>query len=631
MLDLLRRGVKTWVAKALFALLVGSFAIWGIGDVFNFGISTSVATVGDKKIGAERFAAALNRQTRQFSQQIGQPIDAQMARSLGLPQATLSQLVDEAALDSTVESLGVSASDEAVRRVVLDDPSFRNDKGEFDQARYRYLLAQNGFSVEGYEAMARDALARNQLVRALADGAQAPQSAVDAIYRWRTETRILTALVLDEAQAGAIAEPDEAALAAWHEAHPEDFTAPERRSAVFLDLDPEALAADWEPAEEDVAAAYEARRAEFDQPERRSLYQLVYDNREEAEAALARLAAGESDFDGLIAARGETRGDVALGAVAKKDVAAKIADAAFGLGETGVAGPVDTGFGFALIEVAAIEPAKTTSLDEARPMILSELRRQHGLDLAPEKAGEAEERRAGGATLEEIAKTLGLTLGRVEGLAADGTELGGAFAAGIAADPAFRQELFAAGEGEERDFAQTAEGAWFVLRVEAIQPSELRPLDEVRNEVAAAWRADAVQKALETKAEALVARIAEGATVDAVAAELGLEPISEGPKTRNDGWGAVPAALVERLFNEPVGGAGFEPAGQTVVIAAVASVAEGQLTAENIQLRDSLERQMNNLAAEDALALFAAAKRSELGVHVDQQTYEAMIGQAAGR
>jgi peptidyl-prolyl cis-trans isomerase D len=35
MLDALRRGATGWVAKILFALLVLSFAIWGVADVFT--------------------------------------------------------------------------------------------------------------------------------------------------------------------------------------------------------------------------------------------------------------------------------------------------------------------------------------------------------------------------------------------------------------------------------------------------------------------------------------------------------------------------------------------------------------------------------------------------------------------
>lgn len=625
MLDLLRRGVKTWVAKALFALLVASFAIWGIGDVFSFGLSNSVASVGDRKIGAERFAAALNRETQALSQQFGQPLDPQTVRALGLPQGVLGRLVDEAALDAAAAELGVSAPDEAVRRTILADPSFQTAAGGFDEARYRYLLAQNGFTPDGYEAETRNALARAELLRALTDGARAPAGAIEAIYAWRTETREIEAATLDAARARDVGAPDEAALAAHHEANAAEFTAPERRAAVFLHLDPVALAAGWAPAEEDLLAAYDARRAEYDRPERRRLFQIVYDKREEAEAALARLASGAADFDALLADRGETRGDATLGLVTRAEVSKAVGEAAFGLGETGVAGPADTGFGFALVEVAEIAAAETTPFETARPDLETELRRLHGLDLAPERAGEVEERRAAGATLEEIAAELGLALGRVEGLGTDGTLTSGAAAEGLAADPAFRDELFAAAEGEEREFVEASDGAFFVLRVETVAPAALRPLAEVREAVADSWRAAAVRAALTAEAEALAARLSAGETLAAVAAELGLATVREGPKTRAEGWAAIPAGLAERLFALPAGGAAFEPVGETVVLAQVAEVAPGRPTAENLALRDGLERQMNGLAAEDALALFAAAKRADLGVSVNQQTLDALL------
>ena len=45
MLEFLRRGVKSWVAKALLLLLIASFAVWGISDVFSVRVDSAVATV----------------------------------------------------------------------------------------------------------------------------------------------------------------------------------------------------------------------------------------------------------------------------------------------------------------------------------------------------------------------------------------------------------------------------------------------------------------------------------------------------------------------------------------------------------------------------------------------------------
>lgn len=625
MLNLLRRGVKTWVAKVLFGLLVASFAIWGIGDVFSFGLGSSVATVGDQKIPAERFAGALNRETRAASQRFGQPLDPEMVRSLGLPQMVLSRLAQEATLDQTMADLKVSAPDDAVRNAIVADPSFVGATGGFDQSSYRYILAQNGFTAESYEETTRRTLARRQLVLALSDGAKAPAGAVEALYAFQTETRSFDYITLGAQQAGEIGEPDEAALEAYHDANPDAFSEPERRSAVFLHLALRDIGVNHEPIEEDLRALYAARASDYDRPERRELFQIVYDAKPAAEAAAARIASGDADFDALLAERGESRADVALGDVTQDEVSAAAGEAAFALEAPGAAGPVSTGFGFALIDVASITPAETTPFEEARDSLVVDLRRDHALDLAPELAGEIEDRRAGGATLEDIAAELKLPLGRAELVAADGA--GGE---GFVKDPTFLEELFTAEEGEERDLIETSSGEFFVLRVETIAPAAVRPLADARDEVAAAWRQAEIRAALAEKAAALTARLDGGETLSAIAEDAGLTVATEGPKTRGESWAAIPPELLETLFDAPLGHAGFAPAGESVTIAAVAAIEAGAPSAQNLALRDALENQMNEMAANDTLALFIAAKQAEVGVSVNNQVLDSLLSQSGG-
>ena len=68
MLDALRRGSTGMVAKALFAILVMSFAIWGIGPVFrNFGRG-ALAKVGPHEIRVEDFQRSLQNELRAIRQ-----------------------------------------------------------------------------------------------------------------------------------------------------------------------------------------------------------------------------------------------------------------------------------------------------------------------------------------------------------------------------------------------------------------------------------------------------------------------------------------------------------------------------------------------------------------------------------
>ena len=50
MLQFIRGAVGTWVVKILFAVLIASFAIWGIGDIFrSHGPTTTVAAIAETR------------------------------------------------------------------------------------------------------------------------------------------------------------------------------------------------------------------------------------------------------------------------------------------------------------------------------------------------------------------------------------------------------------------------------------------------------------------------------------------------------------------------------------------------------------------------------------------------------
>ena len=76
MLTQMRRGAGTWVAKIFIALLVVSFGIWGIADIFRgFGVN-QLAKVGDTEITAVEFQRDYERAIQRLSQQMGRPIPA---------------------------------------------------------------------------------------------------------------------------------------------------------------------------------------------------------------------------------------------------------------------------------------------------------------------------------------------------------------------------------------------------------------------------------------------------------------------------------------------------------------------------------------------------------------------------
>jgi peptidyl-prolyl cis-trans isomerase D len=68
MLDALRKGASGWLAQLFIAVLVISFAAWGIADVFRGFRADTVATVGKTDISINDFARQYDFAKRQLSQ-----------------------------------------------------------------------------------------------------------------------------------------------------------------------------------------------------------------------------------------------------------------------------------------------------------------------------------------------------------------------------------------------------------------------------------------------------------------------------------------------------------------------------------------------------------------------------------
>jgi hypothetical protein len=97
---------------------------------------------------------------------------------------------------------------------------------------------------------------------------------------------------------------------------------------MFLSMDD--IEKNIEIAPEEVAAYYKEHIDEYEQPEQRAVLQLVFENEEDATAAAQKLANG-IDFMSVAAAAGQTMTDVALGYVARADLADELAEVIFAL------------------------------------------------------------------------------------------------------------------------------------------------------------------------------------------------------------------------------------------------------------------------------------------------------------
>ena len=202
-----------------------------------------------------------------------------------------------------------------------------------------------------------------------------------------------------------------------------------------------ALREEATPSDDEVQAAYDARAETFTQPEQVCARHILVDSEEKAQAILdqlkdgadfAEIATGESTDPGS----GANGGD--LGCFEQASMVEPFGEAAFAAELNTPVGPVQTQFGYHVIEVYDRKEAGQQSLEEVKPQLEQELaqekfgtaietlRADSGVEVFPEAAGLNPESQLDGET--GGAETGGAETGGAEtgGAETGGAETGGA-------------------------------------------------------------------------------------------------------------------------------------------------------------------------------------------------------------
>jgi peptidyl-prolyl cis-trans isomerase D len=611
-----RGGITKTLVWILLGLLIVGLA--GFGATNLSGAARSIGSVGDQEIDIDEYARGLQEEIRAIEAQTRQPLAFSDALAIGLDRTVLARLVTAAAIDNEAARLGLSVGDEVVADQILQIPAFQSINGSFDRDAYRFALQQAGLSESRFETQLRRETARSLLQGAMVDGAVMPQTYADTLMAFAGERRSFSWATLDAAMLEApVGQPDEAELTAWYEANPDAFTTPAAKRITVAALTPDMILDTITVDEEALRAEYEARRNEYDTPERRLVERLAFSTDAAAEAAIASLAAGESDFETLVADRGLSLADVDLGDVSQPDLGS--AGGEIFAAEVGaVVGPYPSTLGPAIFRINGVLNAQSISFEEVRDDLAAELAPDRARRVIEAQAGGIDDMLAGGATLEELVADTEMELQQI----AWSPEVD----AGIAAYPAFRS---AARELEADDYPALTElddGGIFAMRLEEELPPRLQTLDEVREQAIAGWRAAQTVTELRALAETLVT---EYATTGDLAA-LGLAVIEETGLTRDQFIPGTAPGFLERVFTMETGDLAVidgpdEGTGPTVLIVRLDRILPTDEANPNVAaLRARLEGSARAGLAQDLFQAYVGQLQMQAGVRLDQPAINAV-------
>lgn len=523
MLDSLRNASRTLAAKLLLLLLVVSFGIWGVSASLVSSNSHAVMTVGDQTVTPNQFRFAYQRQMALLSQQFGTRLTTEQAKAFGIDRQVLGELAAQASLKQLADDMKLGLSEDRLVNLIAEDPAFKSPGGQFDRQVFRERLRSAGYTEDDYIKDRSNLAVRNQILEAIQDGFAPPQVLVDALKQHENEQRSIDYILLSNANIDPVKAPAEDVLAAWFESHKAQYRAPEYRKFTYVKLEPSDIANQSAITDAQVAEYYEKNKDKFRTAGRRTVEQLVFPNKEMAEAAATQIRAGTTTYDQVVKDQGKQPADVLLGEFTKETMPdPSIADAVFAVQKDGGISPViDGAFGPVILRVTGIKGDSMKTLDEAKDEIRTELATANAAEQLNSVHDRYEDLRGGGSSLADAATQLNLKAVTISAVDANGEDEKGNPVEGLPT-PALLTEVFRTEPGTEAPAVNIGREGYVWFDVDQIIPPRDRTLDEVRDRVVADWTAEQQSNALTAKAEELKNRLEKSETLQTIAGEMGL-------------------------------------------------------------------------------------------------------------
>ena len=630
MLRGLRKASSNWLGKTIMAIVMGvliiSFGIWGIADIFRgFGQST-VAKVGHTEISLNEFRQLYTDRLQQIGRQFGRPLTPEQARAFGVDRQVLQQTIAETALDEQTQRLGLGQSNDETRRTILNDPNFKGANGQFDPERFQAVLRQVGYTEQRYVADQRKVSLRRQLAGTISAGIEPPKTMIEALSRFQNEQRSIEYIKLGAAQAGTIDPPSPEVLASYFNDHKIQFRAPEYRKIAFVVVTPEEIGKWTDVSDDDAKKLFEQRRDQLGTPEKREVSQMVFPTMEEATAARSRIASGAS-FDDIAKERGLKPSDVELGLVSKSEIIdPAVADAAFKLASGDVSQPVQGKFGVALVKIGKIDPGVTVSYESVAQNLKREIATERARQTVSDLRDKMEDERAGGASVTEAAQKLKLAVTTVDAVDRSGRQPNGQPVANIPPGLDLVTQAFNSDVGVDND-PISYRGGYVWYDVLGVTPSRDRTLDEVKDQVEAKWREDQIDERLKTKGSEIMKKLEQGSKLADAAAAVAVPVETAANFKRQDTPPGVPATVVSAAFRTAKDGAGQAAGGvdQWIVFRVTdITVPPTDFASDDIKkLKDSLQRSMED----EQITEYVAKLETNIGTSINESAFAQVTGE----
>lgn len=534
MRDGAKGGITKFILFGFLVMAVAGLVLMDVGGVFRGGVgSTDAAKIGGETIPITTF----DRTVRRSLGQIG--ITTQEAYQQGYITQLIGAEVRNRIWQQTAEKYGLLVGDKRAAAHVKSLITPLLQPGQRPQDVLAQLLAAQGMSERDFENSIKREMMAGVLTNSIRAGFAAPAPLATAdLWRYQNETRSIAYIPFKDSEIESVTAPSEEQLNAFYESMKMRFRIPERREIHVITVDDAAMKETLVVTDEEIESVYERDIDLYYAPKRWVIQQALLTGKDKAEEIAALARDGKSIETAVEEVTGRSADYLGESEAAEDnmldEVRVVVTEAAAGE----VLGPVQTPLGYSVIKVTDIKEASVKPLSEVRASIQDEIKENQLLDQIYDMAGTLDDLFAGGATPENVAEQIDVTVTSYDpvdqfGRSEDNED---AFAKVGESRDIILETAFQLFEGESSEVIEMPDGSLSAIHVAAIQPASHQPLEDVRDELLAIWNRD--QKRADNRArvlEALARNEAENKGLRDLAQSLSKSVKTETSVQRNAG------------------------------------------------------------------------------------------------
>lgn len=522
MLELFRENSKGWLAKAILAVIIFIFALFGIESYLTqSGSNVSIATVGASDVTMEQYNKALQDARELVQSENGGKVDPAILENAKFKQSVLDRLISDRLLADEIKQKKYSVTDKQLSAYILSMPEFKKNE-KFAQDVYDQILLQNRLTPSQFESRVRSGLAEQQIYGSLSQIVFQSGVVVESALKSALQAREISIGEIKSTDFMRDVKVDQAQISAYYEQNKEKFRIPEQIKLEFVLMSANSLIPSITVTDDEVKKFYQENFSKYQGSEQRRASHILIAfgvaataeskqaSRKKAEEILVLVKNNPDKFEELAKKYSQDTGSAEkggdLGVIARGAMVKPFEDAVYALKPGAVSELVESEFGYHIVKLTEIQ-GQSQDFNAVKAQIKGDLIYRKALDKFSEQAetfSNTVYEQSG--SLQPVAKMFGLPIQTSAWLTqADAVKF---FKSDKLGNILFSNEVLK--DRRNSEAIEVANNTLAAARVTDFRPAAFQPYDEVKAAIEELLKQNLALKLAEEKGKAMLLSLQRG-------------------------------------------------------------------------------------------------------------------------